>query len=221
MPVLVLAPGAPSLADAVVVSVRNAIAAGELVPGEIYSVYQLAELLGISRSPVREAITRMADAGLVEIARNRGFRLRVPSAHDIAEIVEIRLALEAPAARRVAEEGADDQLSRLTAALERMAEAAHCRDEAAFWAADRALHDVLMRAAGNGRAADIVAELRATTALLGPPTTASGRTLSQILDEHRLVLDAVLARNGAAAEAAMREHLVETGALLARNLGHP
>jgi DNA-binding GntR family transcriptional regulator len=80
------------------------------------------------------------------------------------------------------------------------------------------LHDLLLRAAGNGRAAAIVAQLRSTTALLGPPTTASGRTLAEIHAEHEPVVTAVLARDGAAAEAAMRRHLEATGSLLTANL---
>jgi DNA-binding GntR family transcriptional regulator len=214
MPSLVLPPEAPSLAEAVALAVREGIAAGELRPDTTYSVYQLAGLLGVSRSPVREGMLRLAEAGLVEIRRNRGFRVLPPRAHDIEEIVEIRLALEPAAARKAARHGTDEQHTAIRAALDAMAVA----DEAAFWPADRSLHDLLLRAAGNGRAAAIVAQLRETTALLGPPTTASGRTLAEIHAEHEPVVAAVLARDGAAAEAAMRTHLEATGALLIARL---
>src|SRR5690349_6992656 len=86
MPSLVLPSEAPSLAEAVALAVREGIAAGELRPGTTYSVYQLADLLGVSRSPVREGMLRLAEAGLVEIRRNRGFRVLPPQAHDIEEI---------------------------------------------------------------------------------------------------------------------------------------
>lgn len=211
---LTLPGGAASLADAVVGAVRTGVTSGALRPAETYSVYQLAEVLGVSRSPVREAITRLADAGLVEIARNRGFRVIVPTQHDVAEIVELRLALEPRAARLAAERGTEEQHDGVRATLAAMAAAAERDDEAAFWPADRALHDALLRAAGNGRAADIVGQLRATAALLGPPTTASGRTLAEVLAEHRPIVDAVLARDGRAAEERMRQHLESTGRLL-------
>ncbi|GAA3208358.1 GntR family transcriptional regulator [Dactylosporangium siamense] len=209
---------APSLAEAVAQAVRDGVAAGELVPDRTYSVYQLAELLGVSRSPVREGMLRLAEAGLVEIRRNRGFRVLPPRAHDVAEIIEIRLWLEPPAARKAAAHGTDEQHAAIRAALDTMAAAAAGGDEAAFWPADRTLHDLLLRAAGNARAAGIVAQLRSTTALLGPPTTASGRALAQIHAEHEPVVTAVIARDGAAAEAAMRTHLEATGALLVANL---
>jgi DNA-binding GntR family transcriptional regulator len=209
---------APSLAEAVAQAVRDGIAAGELVPSQTYSVYQLADVLGISRSPVREGMLRLAEAGLVEIRRNRGFRVLPPRAHDVEEIIEIRLALEPPAARKAAVHGTDEQHAAIRAALDVMAAAAARGDEAAFWPADRSLHDLLLRAAGNARAAAIVAQLRSTTALLGPPTTASGRALAQIHAEHEPVVTAVIARDGAAAETAMRLHLEATGTLLVATL---
>ncbi|MFF5225452.1 GntR family transcriptional regulator [Dactylosporangium sp. NPDC000521] len=218
MPSLRLSPEAPSLADAVAQAVRDGIAAGELVPGETYSVYQLADLLGVSRSPVREGMLRLAEAGLVAIRRNRGFSVLLPTAHDVEEIIEIRLALEPPAARKAATLATDEQHAAIRTALDAMAAAAARDDEAAFWPADRALHDLLLHAAGNARAAAIVAQLRSTTALLGPPTTASGRTLAQIHAEHEPVVAAVIARDGHAAEAAMRTHLEATGTLLVANL---
>jgi DNA-binding GntR family transcriptional regulator len=191
------------------------------VPETTYSVYQLADLLGVSRSPVREGMLRLAEAGLVEIRRNRGFRVLPPRAHDIEEIVEIRLALEPPAARKAAVRGTGEQHAAIRSALDAMAAAAARGDEASFWPADRALHDLLLRASGNARAAAIVAQLRSTTALLGPPTTAGGRTLTEIHAEHEPVVTAVLARDGAAAEAAMRAHLEATGELLTANLRRP
>ena len=221
VPQLSLPSEAPSLADAVAQAVRDGIAAGELAPGTTYSVYQLAELLGVSRSPVREGMLRLAEAGLVEIRRNRGFRVLPPTAHDVEEIVEIRLALEPPAARRAALRGTEEQHQAIRHTLDTMAHAAARDDPAAFWPADRTLHDLLLRASGNARAAAVVAQLRSTTALLGPPTTASGRTLTEIHAEHEPVVTAVLARDGATAEAAMRAHLEATGALLVANLDRP
>ncbi|BFU45324.1 GntR family transcriptional regulator [Krasilnikovia sp. MM14-A1004] len=218
MPELALPPDARSLADAVAQAVRDGVAAGELVPDTTYSVYQLADLLGVSRSPAREGLLRLAEAGLIEIHRNRGFRVLPPSAHDIEEIIGIRLTLEPPAARHAAERGTDAQHGSIRTALETMAAAAARGDDASFWPADRALHDLLLRTAGRPRTAAIVERLRTTTALLGPPSTASGRTLPDIHAEHEPVVAAVLARDGAAAEAAMRAHLEATRDLLVGHL---
>lgn len=208
--------GAPSLADAVVDAVRAGVTAGELLPGETYSVYQLAELLDVSRSPVREALLRLAEAGLVQIDRNRGFRVVLPQARDIEEIFDIRLALEPAAARRAAEHATDDEHAAIRAAFDALSAAV--RDEDRFWAADQQLHDRLVRAGGNHRAAAIIERLRATTALLGPPTTTAGRTLPEIRDEHEPIVAAVLQRRADDAENAMRHHLEHTGCLLTQAL---
>jgi DNA-binding GntR family transcriptional regulator len=218
MPKLVLPPDAPSLADAVAQAVRDGVAAGELAPGVTYSVYQLADLLDVSRSPAREGLLRLAEAGLIEIRRNRGFRVLPPQADDIEEIIGIRLALEPPAARAAASHGTDEQHAAIRATLDTMAAAAEAGDEASFWPADRELHDLLLRAAGKPRTAAIIERLRTTTALLGPPTTASGRSLREIHAEHEPVVAAVLARDGAAAETAMRVHLDATRSLLVATL---
>ncbi|GAA2032536.1 GntR family transcriptional regulator [Terrabacter terrae] len=216
---LALPDGAPSLAEAVVGAVRSGIAAGELLPDQTYSVYQLADLLGISRSPVREALLRLAEAGLVRIDRNRGFRVLKPQARDIEEIFDLRLALEPVAARRAAEHAGDAERDEIREAFAAMRAATS--DEDRFWVADHAVHDRLMHAGGNRRAATIIERLRVTTALLGPPTTTAGRTLAEIRDEHEPIVTAILRRDGDAAERAMRDHLEHTGRLLARSLADP
>ncbi|MDQ2757743.1 MAG: GntR family transcriptional regulator [Actinomycetota bacterium] len=216
---LQLPSGASSLADGVVAAVRDGVARGLLVPDTTYSVYQLADELGVSRSPAREALLRLGEAGLVTIVRNRGFHVVRPTAHDVEEIFEVRLALEPAAARRLCERGDDEAVAGVGAAYDDLASAARRHDEPAFWRADRAVHDRILRGADNGRAAVIVEQLRAATVLLGDPTTATGRSLTEICAEHGPVVQAVLARDGDAAEAAMREHLSRTGALLAAAAG--
>ncbi len=203
---MLLVSASPSLTDRVVTAVRDGIRDKRFVPEETYSVYQLAELLGVSRSPVREAMLKLAEAGLVRIARNRGFRVVLPDPRDVAEIFAVRLALEPAAARRAAERAVD--LATPFAALD---EAIEAGDHEAFWVADRAWHDAVLRGSGNGRAADIVASLRATTALLGPPTR---RSLADIRDEHQPIVAAALAGDPDAAQTAMRDHLTHTGRLL-------
>ncbi|TDC00560.1 GntR family transcriptional regulator [Micromonospora fluostatini] len=199
----------PTLTDQVAEAVRDGIRARRFVPCERYSVYQLADLLGVSRSPVREALLKLAEAGLVEFERNRGFRVVLPDPRDVAEIFAVRLALEPPAARRAGAAGLD-----VTDALDALDAALRHDDERAFWAADRLLHDRILRGTGNRRAADIVATLRATTGLLTPPTSPDGRSLRQIRDDHEPVIRAIARGDGDGAEAAMRQHLVDTGRLL-------
>ena len=218
MPALTLPAERPSLTDAVVEAVRDGVQHGELVPGEVYSVYQLADLLGVSRSPVREAMLRLAEAGLVEIARNRGFRVVLPTRPrrrgDLRGPPRPRAGRRAPRRRARLPRGPRPGIAA------RHGRAAAHGDEPAFWAADRALHRAILRRRRQPpRRRASSSSCAPTTALLGPPTTATGRSLAEIHAEHRPVVDAVLAGDPAAAEAAMRAHLEHTCALLTAAAG--
>lgn len=203
-----------TLAEGVVEAMRDGIRDRTFVPDQTYSVQQVADLLGVSRSPVREGLLKLEGAGLVRFARNRGFHVVLPRSRDIAEIFGVRLALEPQAAARVARRGDPDTLAAIESAMTRLRTAATDGEEREFWRHDRELHRLLLVGGGNPRAAEIVASLRSTTALLGPPTSAGPRDLVQIGEEHAPIVEAVVARKAGDAEVAMRAHLTTTGLLL-------
>ena len=189
------------------------------VPDETYSVYQLADLLDVSRSPVREALLRLAEAGLVQINRNRGFRVVIPQARDIEEIIDIRLALEPAAARRAAEHATDDEHAAIRAAFDAMGGRERERRRGA---ASGSLTTTCTTASCGPEATG--GRPRSSTGSAprphcsGRPPRPPGGTLPQIRAEHEPIVTAILRRDGAGAERAMRRHLEHTGRLLARTL---
>ncbi len=203
-----------TLSAQVSVQVRTWLRRGELAPGKLYSVQQIADRLGVSRSPVREALLALAETGLIEFTRNRGFRLVVPSAHDVAEIFAIRLALEPQAARRSAVAFAEDFVPSLQLLIDQMGAAADAGDTTTFAQLDQQFHAGIMVGACNLRAANVVGQLRDFTRSLGPSTAGESRTLRDILEEHVPILDAIRDRDPARAHLSMRRHLVRTGQLL-------
>ncbi len=203
-----------TLASTVEERVRGWIRDGTLERGELYSVQQLSDWFEMSRSPVREGLLAVAEAGLIEFTRNRGFRVVVPGARDVAEIFGLRLALEPPAARRAAVTRSDADASTLARLVDSMEEAADGADSTGFAADDQRLHQEIMRVAGNSRAASVIEGLRDVTRVLGPSTAGRSRSLQDILGEHRPFVDAIVARDAARAEMSMRRHLVATGRLL-------
>ncbi|HEX2418572.1 MAG TPA: GntR family transcriptional regulator [Micromonosporaceae bacterium] len=203
-----------SLADQVASSLRQAVRSGALQPGRLYSAYQMADTLGVSRSPVREALLRLAEAGMVEFERNRGFRIVLPKPRDIAELFHLRLLLEVPAARRVAAEARPDLVDELRSHLTEMGRAAAEHDESRFMRHDQNLHDVILGAAGNRRLVSLIDNLRDITRLLGVSTVDRSRTLSDICAEHAPIIDAIAARDPDNAAAAMAQHVTNTGRLL-------
>lgn len=207
-----------SLTERTIAVVREAIRNGALVPGELYSVYQLAARLGVSRSPVRDALLRLAETGLVRFERNRGFRVMSPDPHQIAEIMAIRLALEVPAAARAARAASAEQLGALHAEFDAMAAAAEsapaAEAEGEFMLHDQRLHALILDLAGNQQARRIVDNLRDATRLVGASTVLHSRTLADVHAEHGALLDALDAGDAEAAATAMGQHIRQTGRLL-------
>jgi len=194
-----------------VTAVRAAIDDGRMTPGVRYSVYQLADALGVSRTPVREALLRLEEVGLIKFEARQGFQILRPQAADIADIFAVRLSLELPAVRQVARFG---DARALHAHRLRMTAAATRGDEQQFALLDQGLHDLILDQAGNARARAIVKGLRETTRLLGASTARKTRTLVDIDAEHTPVVDAITARDPDAAALAMETHLVSTSKLL-------
>ncbi len=202
----------PNKTDQLATAIRDAIGQGELVGGSLYSAQELGQRFGVSRTPVREALLRLADAGLVRIERNRGVRIMTTSHEDLAEICTLRLLLEPPAARRAAARMTDQERADLEAALQDMRERAE--DEEAFFAADRRFHEVILRGSGNHRLADHVSSLRDAIALQGRRTLPARRMARQIIAEHETIAKAIATCAPSGAARAMRRHLLTTADLL-------
>jgi DNA-binding GntR family transcriptional regulator len=203
-----------TLTERAIDALRAAIVDGRLQPGEFTSVARLADRLGVSRTPVREALLHLAREGMVRFERNRGVRILESTAHDLDEVFTLRLLLEVPAARRAAEVAGPDELAALATELRAMAERMAHDDEPGFMRHDKAFHEVLLRATGNRRIASLVGGLRDAVRFRGASTVGHGRDLQTIYAEHERILEAVRVGDPEAVADAMRTHLVSTRRLL-------
>lgn len=202
-----------SLTDRVYDELMRAIRAGELQPGTMHSVVEISGRLGVSRTPVREALLRMAGNGMVRFERSRGVRILEVSTRDIEEIYSLRMMLEVPSAHRAAELMTDELLGPVEEAFSRMRAATEVGDESLFQAADVDFHAAILNAAGNRRVTEVAANTRIQMMDRGLSTTAT-RTLADILLVHERIFDAIRSRDPKASAARMRDHLVETTQLL-------
>ena len=200
--------------DRVFASLRESILSGEFPAGSLHSIYRLADLLEVSRTPVREAVLRLADAGLVTIERNRGVRIRGVSVADVRAVFELRLMIEVPAAAYAAAHASDDDVDLLETELDGMRAAVEARDETAFTRHDRALHEAVGAVLGNQRAQHEVAALRDSIQTRGASTLHRSRGMPEILGEHVPIVAAIAARDPEAAASHMEAHLVSTATLL-------
>jgi DNA-binding GntR family transcriptional regulator len=203
-----------SLKQQVTEILRNTIAAGDLLPGSLHSVRELAQRLGVSRTPVREALIDLSSRGMVRFERNHGVRILQTTLHDLDEIFEIRLLLEVPASRRAVERLDEVGIRSLRSAFESMERAARVGDEPRMWRWDRTFHHTLLTLSGNRRLADYVDSLRDMVLMRGATTAGRTRTLIEIVDEHRDILDCIVKKDAAGAAKALQAHIKHTAELL-------
>jgi DNA-binding GntR family transcriptional regulator len=183
------------------------IQTGELEAGAIYSAVALAEQLGVSATPVREALMDLDNAGLVEAVRNRGYRVRTVSPADLDEIVAVRSWLEVPAVDLVLERATDAQIGALRPLAEQICEEARRSDTTQFLVADATFHAALLELTRSPRLVKAVMELRGQTNLLGLRRLTAVGELAASAQEHVDIVEALAARNANLARSLMRRHL--------------
>ena len=191
-------------------AIRAGVITGEIAAGEIYSVPSLARRLGVSATPVREALLDLASEGLVEPIRNRGFRVVVFDDDDLDEIFGLRILLEVPSVGRAAEVITKPQLARLENLVDELERAAEAGDLAAYLTADQQFHLGLLEPVGNRRLLELVARLRDQQRLYGLPRLLDSVVFMSTMLEHRAILVAVASGDRDGAESLMRQHLNHT-----------
>ncbi|PNE21532.1 GntR family transcriptional regulator [Amycolatopsis sp. BJA-103] len=201
-----------SLRDQVLEVVRQAMVSGEIRPGDIYSAAALATRLGVSSSPVREALLTLVNQGLMEPVRNRGYRVVAMEEQDLDEIYEMRQLLEVPGTLSAAAKTGPADLERLGDLAGEIERAARENDVAGFLEADRRFHLALLSLAGNRRLLESIANLRDQTRLYGLEKLAESGRLTGAAGEHREILAAIAARDWDALENLMHTHLRHTRA---------
>ncbi|MBP2473733.1 DNA-binding GntR family transcriptional regulator [Crossiella equi] len=144
------------LRDRALAAIRHAIVVGDLAPGEIIRDVDLAERLGLSRTPVREALARLADEGLVETKPHSYTRVTAVDPVVVRDAQVVVQAMQAVAARLAVPRLGAAEIGAMRQANEVFAAALAAEDALAALAADEAFHDVAVNACGNGAVADTI-----------------------------------------------------------------
>lgn len=186
------------------------LASGQLEPGQVYSAAALASELGVSNSPVREAMLTLVNEGLMETVRNRGFRVVPISDDDRREVHEVRSMLEAPAMVRLARapELVRPHEAALRAQTREIVTAAERGDIVGYLDADLGFIMSLLGLLGNQRLVALLGNLRdRTTLLYGLKLRQEAGHLLNSAREHELILDTILAGDAEGVEELMERHL--------------
>lgn len=210
-----LPPPAPSREAEVHRRLRDLIVSGELAPGALYSMNELAAQLHVSRTPVAQAVARLVDQGMVRVEQRRGLRVLETSSHDLAEIYQIRLLLEPQAAHRATGLMRRADHRRLEQALRAMSEvvdgAGNLRE---YLRRDAGFHRVILRASGNRRLADYVDTLRDLQMVRDLSTVDRTRPLAEVVADHEQIYERISAGDADGAAQEMYRHIAVTYRLL-------
>lgn len=196
-----------SLRDEVVQRVRAGIVYGEIEPGTIHSAPLLAARMGVSITPVREALLELASRGMVTQVRNRGFRVVERSPADLDAALELRALVEIPMLARLASALDPATIAEFRAIVDEGIEAARDDDHVAFLDLDRRFHTGLLARAGNPRVVDVVDQLLDQLRLATFARTEGAPPLVSVADGHADILDAIATAGPAKVERAARAHL--------------
>lgn len=197
-----------SLRDEAIGILQAALIVGELRPAVVYSVPVLAAQMGMSATPVREAMLDLTKEGLVEPMRNKGFRVVERSARELDELTDLRAMLEIPTVRRIADRGISAaERRRLAGLATRIERAAAEGNLIAHHRADLDFHDTLLGLGGNDTLVALVRSLRIRSRLYGQPRLAEAGALTPSAHEHAELVDLLDRGAGPAAETLMRQHI--------------
>jgi DNA-binding GntR family transcriptional regulator len=187
---------------------RQAIRSGALVQNTFYSEGELARSMGISRTPVREAVIELARERMIDIVPQRGFRLRELNAAERQEVFELRRVLESYIVRKLARQATAEQIARLRAVLREQEEV--IGDATEFLTIDEQFHLLMPRMVGLERTHDMMVSLRGALWLIGSTALMLDSRVQLVLAEHRAIMDAIEVGDGEAAVRAMTDHLSAT-----------
>jgi DNA-binding GntR family transcriptional regulator len=192
----------PSRTVAVLEAIKHAILAGELSPGQPLVETDLAERLGVSKTPVREALKTLAGAGLVTMSPYKGATVRIVGDDEARHLYDVRLLLEPEALSRSVAAGNDWAPARAA-----LARAGRSTDLAERSLANRDFHAALYARCGNPLLIGMLADLRDQTALVSAASWRRNPSWECEAAEHRAVLEAAEAGEAARAASLLRTHI--------------
>jgi DNA-binding GntR family transcriptional regulator len=185
-------------------ALRQRIFAGQLNPGDWLDESRLTQDLGISRTPLREAIKLLAAEGLVTMKLRRGAYVTETSEQDLRDVYHLLALLEADAAATVAQRATTAELASLKALHDQLAQASHDRE--AFFRLNEAFHTRVLAIANNRWRNQLVADLRKVMKLNRHHSLLRSGRLPESLAEHQAIVAALMARDPNRATRAVHNH---------------
>jgi phosphonate utilization transcriptional regulator len=199
-----------SLTSVVQQEIERAILQGEFAPGAKLIEASLAQRMGVSRGPVREAFRMLEEAGLVRTEKNRGVFVRDIPIEEAVEIFDLRAAMDDLVGRKLARDIAPAQLKEIRALVDAMEKAVKAEDARGYHLLNLKFHDRLVEMAGNSKLTAIYRKLIKELSLFRRLNLADGWLLPISAGEHRQIIKAIASGDADAAGRAMFDHVMDS-----------
>lgn len=196
------------LRDVVFKTLRQAILKGDMEPGERLMEITLANKLGVSRTPIREAIRKLELEGLVHMVPRKGAIVASISEKDMRDVLEVRVTLEELAVKLAIQNMEEPDIDQLRRAAKKFESAVIARDIVDIVEADVMFHDVIYNRTNNGRLIQIINNLREQMYRYRLEYVKDARTHSILISEHQDIITALEKRDVDEAKNAVRQHIV-------------
>ena len=206
------------LRDVVFNTLRQAILKGELEPGERLLEVHLADRLGVSRTPIREAIRKLELEGLVKMVPRKGAEVASISEKSLRDVLEVRRALEELAMSLACQRMSGEEVTKLRRANHAFAEAIRRKSLIDITERDVDFHEIIYQATGNQRLVQIISNLREQMYRYRLEYIKDEKKRLDLVREHEQIIKALAARDVRAGQEAARSHIDNQEATVVRHL---
>ena len=199
-----------SLTTVVQQEIERAILVGDYAPGSKLNEAALAEKMGVSRGPVREAFRMLDEAGLVRTEKNRGVFVRAIPIDEAPEIFDLRAAMDDGVGKRLAVCISDEQVKEIKAMVAEMDKAVKAQDARQYHVLNLKFHDRMVEMGGNRKLTDTYRRLIKELSLFRRQNLADVVLMRTFLSEHKQIVKAIASRDAQAAGQAMFDHVMQS-----------
>jgi DNA-binding GntR family transcriptional regulator len=200
---------AAPLRQQVLEKIRNAIAVGQLAPGNRLVERELCEITGVSRTLIRESLRQLESEGLVEVIPNKGPIVATISARQAREVFQLRAELEGLASQLFAELASDTQMKALQDTFAQLREAYASGNSVTMLAAKTRFYDCLVAGSGNETLGNVLRQLHARAMVLRATSLSQPGRTAESEREIAEIMKAIRKRDGAAARQASVAHITK------------
>lgn len=206
------------LREVVFNTLRDAILRGELEPGERLMEIQLAEKLGVSRTPVREAIRKLELEGLAMMLPRRGAIVAAITISDLKDVLEVRRVLEGLTIELACKRMTEDELNKLKESGEEFAKAIKEEDLTEIAKRDVAFHDIIYNSSRNQRLIQILNNLREQMYRYRLEYIKDANKRGTLVEEHKSIIESIEAKDATMAKKAIKKHIANQEKTIIENL---